>query len=200
MGSSTAKVCLQLFGPPKIIKSTGEDCTPAGDVKACVRLPAGDAGKLLPENKRSRVWIQGQALGQPRQGAGRGKPSPKPLRNPEGVSETILACFLRTAMGGWRSIRPCLKRISILPSDVDDCGEFPEGLDIGEDGFRGLGFDRNVRMSAARRATRAARFERAADAALKEPERRRVRPHGIGSCWFADPGPDSPTRPCWRTA
>jgi tetratricopeptide (TPR) repeat protein len=166
MGSSTAKVRLQLFGPPKIIKSTGEDCTPRGR-KACALLAML---ALSPENKRSRVWIQDKLWGSrgKEQGAASLRQSLSEIRKAFGNNHGLLFADSYVL-----ALDPALFETDIdLASDADDCSEFLEGLDIGEDGFED--WLRSQRQNIGdRRATRAARFEHPADVALKEPERRR---------------------------
>ena len=166
MGSSTAKVRLQVFGPPKIIRSTGEDCTPRGR-KACALLAML---ALSPESKRSRVWIQDKLWGSrgKEQGAASLRQSLSEIRKALGNDRGLLFADSYVL-----ALDPALFETDIdLASGADDCGEFLEGLDIGEDGFED--WLRSQRQTVRdRRATRTARLDRPSDVALKEPERRR---------------------------
>jgi tetratricopeptide (TPR) repeat protein len=131
MGSSTAKVRLQLFGPPKIIKSTGEDCTPRGR-KACALLAML---ALSPENKRSRVWIQDKLWGSrgKEQGAASLRQSLAEIRKALGDQR---GCLLADSY--IISLDPNLFETDtdgVPPLGGDQGSELLEGLDIGEEGF-----------------------------------------------------------------
>ncbi|MCC8963385.1 hypothetical protein H8A95_13985 [Bradyrhizobium sp. Pear76] len=165
MGSSTAKVRLQLLGPLKIIKSTGEDCTPRGR-KACALLAML---ALSPENKRSRVWIQDKLWGSrgKEQGAASLRQSLSEIRKAFGSSRGLLFADSYVL-----ALDPTSFETDIdLTSNANDCGELLEGLDIGEDGFED--WLRSQRQSVSDRlATRAAGFDRSAGVVLNETERR----------------------------
>jgi tetratricopeptide (TPR) repeat protein len=165
MSSSTAKVRLQLLGPPKIIKSTGEDCTPRGR-KACALLAML---ALSPESKRSRVWIQDKLWGSrgKEQGAASLRQSLSEIRKALGNDRGLLFADSYVL-----ALDPALFETDIDLASGDDHGEFLEGLDIGEDGFEE--WLRSQRQnSSGRHAARPARFEHATGISPKTSERRR---------------------------
>ncbi|MGJ5010368.1 hypothetical protein [Bradyrhizobium oligotrophicum] len=169
MRSSTAKVHLRLFGPPKIINSNGEDCTPRGR-KACALLAML---ALSPENKRSRVWIQDKLWGSrgKEQGAASLRQSLSEIRKAFGNDHGVLFADSYVL-----ALDPTLFDTDFdLATKADDSGELLEGIDIGEDGFEDWLRSQRQNFSD-RRTTRQARTDRPADIALEEPVRGRSIP------------------------
>src|SRR5260370_34594898 len=131
MVDSAAKLRIRVIGPLKILKPSGEDCTPRGR-KACALIAML---ALSPENKRSRVWVQDRLWGSRgrEQGAASLRQSLAEIRKALGDER---ACLL--ADNYILSLDPNLfetdiDREALLGREQDS--ELLEGLDIAEEGF-----------------------------------------------------------------
>lgn len=129
--SCDAKLLIQLLGPFRIRKWTGEDCTPRGR-KACALLAML---ALSPDHKRSRVWIQDRLWGSraKEQGAASLRQSLTEIRKAFGSSHNVvLADSFLLALDS-RLFETDLGQVP-LP-ELQPGTELLEGFDIAEEEF-----------------------------------------------------------------
>jgi tetratricopeptide (TPR) repeat protein len=129
MVNPAGKVRIQLVGPIKVVKSTGEDCTPRGR-KACAVLAML---ALAAGHKRSRAWVQEKLWGNrgKEQGAASLRQSLTEIRKAFGDARDCLA-----ADSFVLSLIPNSFETDLAdPAELEQVTELLEGLDIGEEGF-----------------------------------------------------------------